>query len=99
LATKVVSKAKWLQMKGKIKEKWGELTDNDIEMINGRIDQLSGKIQEKYSVKSGDVEKDVREWWHQHFQKDRSKVSSAKATSTPRQRSNKESLFKKLQHL
>jgi uncharacterized protein YjbJ (UPF0337 family) len=99
MATKPVSEAKWLQMKGKIKEKWGELTDNDIEMINGRIDQLSGKIQEKYSIKSGEVEKDVREWWDQHFQKDMGKRSSVKVTSSPRTRSNRESLFKKLQHL
>ena len=37
----------WKQMKGKIKEKWGDLTDDDITAINGKRDQLEGKIQER----------------------------------------------------
>jgi uncharacterized protein YjbJ (UPF0337 family) len=35
-------------MKGKIKEKWGHLTDDDLDVINGRRDQLEGKIQQRY---------------------------------------------------
>ena len=34
----------WKQVKGKIKEKWGMLTDDDLDVINGRGDQLEGKI-------------------------------------------------------
>lgn len=34
----------WKQTKGKIKEKWGQLTDDDLSQINGRRDQLEGKI-------------------------------------------------------
>ena len=55
MAAKAVSKAKWKQMQGKVKEQWGKLTDNDLQVVNGRIDQLVGKIQEKYAVKSEDV--------------------------------------------
>jgi len=36
----------WKQMKGKIKEKWGNLTDDDLDVINGRREQLEGKLQE-----------------------------------------------------
>ena len=35
----------WKQFKGKVKEQWGELTDDQIDVINGRRDQLAGKIR------------------------------------------------------
>ena len=38
----------WKQVKGKVKEKWGNLTDDDLTAINGQRDQLEGKIQERY---------------------------------------------------
>ena len=37
----------WKQVKGKVKEKWGKLTDDDLDVINGQRDQLEGKIQER----------------------------------------------------
>ena len=40
----------WKQVKGKVKEKWGKLTDDDLDVINGRRDQLEGKIQERYRL-------------------------------------------------
>ena len=40
----------WKQVKGQIKEKWGKLTDDDLSVINGRRDQLEGKIQERYGL-------------------------------------------------
>jgi uncharacterized protein YjbJ (UPF0337 family) len=36
----------WKQVKGKVKEKWGKLTDDDLNVIDGRRDQLEGKIQD-----------------------------------------------------
>jgi uncharacterized protein YjbJ (UPF0337 family) len=41
---------KWKQAAGKVKEKWGMLTDSDVEVIRGRRDQLIGKIQERYGI-------------------------------------------------
>ncbi len=38
-------RGKWKQIKGTVKERWGKLTDDDVEVINGRSDQLVGKIQ------------------------------------------------------
>ncbi|MFZ5509417.1 MAG: CsbD family protein, partial [Pseudomonadota bacterium] len=35
----------WKQLKGKIKERWGELTDDELDQIEGRREQLAGKIQ------------------------------------------------------
>ena len=49
----------WKQMTGKIKEKWGQLTDDDLTKINGKRDQLEGKIQERYGHGKDQVRKDV----------------------------------------
>jgi uncharacterized protein YjbJ (UPF0337 family) len=40
----------WKQFKGQAREKWGRLTDDDLDVINGRQDQLEGKIQERYGL-------------------------------------------------
>ena len=40
----------WKQVKGKAREKWGKLTDNDLERIAGKKDQLMGCIQERYGI-------------------------------------------------
>jgi uncharacterized protein YjbJ (UPF0337 family) len=53
----------WKQMKGKIKEKWGNLTDDDLTAINGKRDQLEGKIQERYGIAKDQVRKDVDDWY------------------------------------
>ena len=52
----------WKQAKGKIKEKWGKLTDDDLDMIAGKRDQLEGKIQERYGCARDEAENQVREW-------------------------------------
>ena len=50
------------QFGGKIKEKWGQLTDDDLTAINGRRDQLEGKIQERYGIAKDQVRSDVDTW-------------------------------------
>jgi uncharacterized protein YjbJ (UPF0337 family) len=53
---------KWKQMKGSIKERWGKLTDDDIDVIDGQNDQLIGKIQERYGIAREAAQKQVDEW-------------------------------------
>jgi uncharacterized protein YjbJ (UPF0337 family) len=53
----------WKQVKGKIREKWGQLTDDDLDQIAGRRDQLEGKIQERYGTAKDQVRSDVDEWY------------------------------------
>jgi uncharacterized protein YjbJ (UPF0337 family) len=53
----------WKQVKGKIKEKWGQLTDDDLDVIAGHRDQLEGKIQERYGLAKDQVRKDVDDWY------------------------------------
>ena len=52
----------WKQFKGKVKEKWGELTDDDMTVVEGKRDQLVGKIQERYGYEKDRAEKEVKEW-------------------------------------
>ena len=52
----------WKQIKGKAKVKWGKLTDEEIDVIEGNRDQLVGKIQQRYGVGKDQAEKDVDDW-------------------------------------
>jgi uncharacterized protein YjbJ (UPF0337 family) len=53
---------KWKQYKGKAKEQWGKLTDDDLDVIAGKRDQLVGKIQERYGIARETAEKEVSEF-------------------------------------
>lgn len=52
----------WPQIKVVVKEKWDNLTDEDIKQINGRYDQLIAKLQQKYGYTRDAAEEDVRSW-------------------------------------
>ncbi len=52
----------WKQFKGKAKEKWGKLTDDDMTVIEGKRDHLVGKIQERYGYAKDQAEKEVSDW-------------------------------------
>jgi uncharacterized protein YjbJ (UPF0337 family) len=52
----------WKQMKGKVKAKWGKLTDDDLGVIAGHKDQLIGRIQERYGIQKDEAERQVQEW-------------------------------------
>jgi len=52
----------WKQFSGKVKEKWGKLTEDDLSVINGRRDQLEGKIQERYGYGRDQVKKELDDW-------------------------------------
>ena len=49
----------WKQFSGKVKEKWGKLTDDDLATINGKREQLEGKIQERYGYGRDQVKKEL----------------------------------------
>lgn len=52
----------WKQYKGKVREQWGKLTDDDLDTIDGNRDQLEGKIQERYGQAKDEVRKEVDAW-------------------------------------
>jgi uncharacterized protein YjbJ (UPF0337 family) len=41
---------KWNQLKGSVREKFGKLTDDDVQVIAGKKDQFVGKLQERYGI-------------------------------------------------
>jgi uncharacterized protein YjbJ (UPF0337 family) len=55
-------RGKWKQLAGSVKERWGKLTDDDLEVINGQQDQLIGTIQERYGIAREAAQKQVQEW-------------------------------------
>ena len=52
----------WKQMAGKVKTKWGKLTDDDLTAISGKKDQLVGRIQERYGIQKDEAERQVDDW-------------------------------------
>ena len=53
---------KWKQLKGSVKQQWGKLTDDDLTFINGKSDQLVGKVQERYGIARDEAQKRVDEF-------------------------------------
>jgi uncharacterized protein YjbJ (UPF0337 family) len=56
----------WHQLKGKVKEKWGKLTDDDLTELDGHAEQLAGKIQQRYGVAREDAERQAKEFRSRH---------------------------------
>jgi uncharacterized protein YjbJ (UPF0337 family) len=52
----------WKQLKGKMREKWGKLTDDDWNAVAGKKDQLLGKLQERYGYSREQAETDLSDW-------------------------------------
>jgi len=54
-----VLKGKWKQMRGQVKAWWGDLTDDDLDTIDGNMDKLVGRLQERYGYAKEDAQKEV----------------------------------------
>lgn len=52
----------WKEFKGKVKEQWGKLTDDRLDVINGKRDQLSGEIQQAYGITKDEAEKQIKDF-------------------------------------
>jgi len=52
----------WKQVIGKAKAQWGKLTDDDLDVVAGRREQLAGKIQERYGIAKDEVDKQIADW-------------------------------------
>lgn len=56
----------WKNMKGKVREQWGKLTDDDFDTVAGKRDQLIGKIQSRYGTTREDAARQVEEFERRH---------------------------------
>jgi uncharacterized protein YjbJ (UPF0337 family) len=52
----------WKQVKGVVREQWGKLTDDDVDVIAGKRDILLGKIQERHGIAREEAEKQLKAW-------------------------------------
>jgi len=52
----------WKQLKGKVKEQWGRLTDDDLDVVAGKRDQLAGKIQASYGLTKDEANAEIDRW-------------------------------------
>ena len=52
----------WKQFKGKVKEEWGRLTDDDLDVIAGKRDQLLGRIQQRHGLAKDEADRQLMEW-------------------------------------
>jgi uncharacterized protein YjbJ (UPF0337 family) len=53
---------KWKQLKGRVRQKWGDITDDDFDVIAGKREVLRGKIQERYGIAKDVAEREVRQF-------------------------------------
>ena len=52
----------WHQLKGKVKQQWGKLTDDEIDQSEGKFENLAGKIQEKYGIAKDEAHRQIQKF-------------------------------------
>ena len=52
----------WREFKGKAKQQWGKLTDDDLDVVDGKREELAGKIQNRYGIAKDEAERQIDEW-------------------------------------
>ncbi|ARS50414.1 MULTISPECIES: CsbD family protein [Pseudomonadaceae] len=57
-----IIKGKWKQLSGRIKERWGNLTDDDLNVADGHSDYLAGKLQERYGWTKEKAQQELRDF-------------------------------------
>jgi len=54
-----ILEGKWMQLRGSLREKWGDLTDDELDQIAGKRDKLAGVLQERYGYSEVEVEREI----------------------------------------
>lgn len=55
-------KGKWNEYRGKVREEWGDLTDDDLDRVKGQREQLVGRIQQRYGKARDEAERELAAW-------------------------------------
>jgi len=64
-----ILEGKWMQLKGSVREKWGDLTDDELDQIAGKRDKLAGVLQERYGYSELEAEREIDDFldhWDEH---------------------------------
>ena len=52
----------WKQFRGQVQQQWGKLTNDDMDYVEGRRDQLAGMIQERYGIERDEADRQIDDW-------------------------------------
>ena len=52
----------WTEFRGKVRERWGKLTDDDLDVVEGKREQLLGVLQQRYGTAKDELEREVKEF-------------------------------------
>lgn len=55
-------KGDWKQAKGEVRKQWGKLTDDDMDVIQGEREKLSGQIQARYGIAKDEADRQINDW-------------------------------------
>jgi len=61
-----ILKGKWRQIKGEVKSRWGKLTDDDMDRVEGDAEKLIGKVQERYGYQRDEAKREVDDFVRTH---------------------------------
>lgn len=65
-ATKDILQGKWHELKGKVRARWAEITDDDLEHLSGTTEELAGILQQRYGYAKAKYEAEINEWIREH---------------------------------
>jgi uncharacterized protein YjbJ (UPF0337 family) len=52
----------WMQFKGKARQQWGKLTNDDLELVKGKRTELAGRLQERYGIARDQADREIDSW-------------------------------------
>ena len=61
-----ILKGKWRQIKGEVKSRWGKLTDDDVDRVEGDAEKLIGRVQERYGYQREEAQREVDDFFRGH---------------------------------
>lgn len=70
MPNKDIAQGQWKQLKGKVRQFWGRLTDDEVETLDGRFETLAGKVQEKYGIAKDEAADQVNDFLDRHSSRD-----------------------------
>jgi len=66
LMNRDIAGGKWQQLRGKVKEEWGKLTDDDLKVAEGKFDLLAGRIRERYGYTKEKADEELERFYKKH---------------------------------
>ena len=73
-ATKDILEGKWHELKGQVRQTFAKLTDDDVERLSGKMEELSGVVQQKYGYNKAKADDEIHAWLKEADQKLHAKV-------------------------